>query len=206
MFEICQRHRPVFAVSQVRQVAHLLTESLGLGDLAVSGIEILDIAQTARINENNRYVVKSALSPDAVLAALQKSRRFQDLTAAHRAGTSILDRVLATMIQRLQVDSWLGIGASQAATVQAGLPQATASSKRPLLIFDSTSRIDYAALDSKWFDADHPAVWLGSDWLSAVEGAEAFFAVSPALKLEVSLNRYQPLAGFGEFAIGLVRL
>ena len=206
MFEIYKRHRPMFAVSEVKKVAHLLTESLRLGDLAASDIEILDIAQTARINESNQYIAKSPLPHGAVMAALQKNRWFRELAATHQNGTGILDRVLGNMIQRLQIDSYLGIGTLPVATFHAGLRPATEASKKPLLVFDATSNIDYAALDPRWFDADHPAVWMGRDWLPGVEGTEAFFAISPDLKLEVSLNRYQPLASFGDFAVGLVRL
>lgn len=208
MFEIYKRHRPMFAISEVRKVAHLLTESLRFDDfdLAASNIEILDISQTARINENNQYIVKSPLPHAAVMAALQRSRRFQELAATHQDGTGVLDHVLGNMIQCLQIDSYLGVGSTPIPTFQAGLRQATEASRKPLLVFNAVSRIDYTTMDPKWFDADHPAIWMGRDWLPAVEGTEAFFAISPELKLEVSLNRYQPLAGFGDFAVGLVRL
>lgn len=206
MFEIYKRHRPMFAVSEVKKVAHLLTESLRFDDLAVSDIEILDIAQTARINENNQYIVKSPLPRDAVMAALQKNHRFQELAVAYQNGTELLDHVLGNMINRLQIDSYLSVGDTPIPSFQARLQQATEASKRPLLVFNAISHIDYTALDPKWFDADHPAIWTGRDWLSAIEGTEAFFAVSPELKLEVSLNRYQPLASFGDFGIGMVRL
>lgn len=208
MFEIYKRHRPMFAISEVKKVAHLLTESLLFDDpdLATSEIEILDISQTARINENNQYIVKSPLSHDAVMAALQKNRRFQELTITHQNGTGILDQVLGNMIKRLQIDSYLGVGNTPIPTFRAGLQQATEGSKKPLLVFNAISHIDYTALNPRWFDADHPAIWMGRDWLPAVEGTEAFFAISPELKLEVSLNRYQPLASFGDFAVGMVRL
>jgi hypothetical protein len=75
-----------------------------------------------------------------------------------------------------------------------------------LFLFNAASAIDYAALDPRWFDADHPAIWLGRDWTAAMEGSEAFFAISPELKLEVALNRYQTLARLGDFAVGMVRL
>jgi hypothetical protein len=208
MFEIYKRHRPMFAVSEVKKVAHLLTESLRFDDLdlAASKIEILDISQTARINENNHYIVKSPLSHDAVMAALQKSRRFHELAVAHQNGTELLGHVLGNMIKRLQMDSYLSIGNTSIPAFQGELQQATEASKKPLLVFNDISRIDYTALDPRWFDVDHPAIWMGRDWLPAIEGTEAFFAISPELKLEVSLNRYQPLASFGDFAVGMVRL
>lgn len=198
----------MFALSEVRKVAHLLTDCLPIDEpqLTALEIEVVDVSQTVRINENNQYIVKSPLSRDAVVATLQENRGFKKAIVASHEGAGILEHVIASMIERLQIDSYLGVGKAHSPVAWATLQSATEDSKKPLLVFDAMSRIDFAALTPKWLDADHPAIWIGRDWLPSVEGAEAFFGISPELKLEISLNRYQPLIGFGDFAVGLVRL
>lgn len=189
-------------------IARFLTRALEFDDPALmrSGVEILDVTQTARINENNQFVVKSTLSADAVMAALQNIPAFRSLRAGPEAQREILDRVLGAMIETLGIDSCLHFGSGTVPPLAAGLVQATADTSKPLLLFNAASAIDFAALDPRWLDADHPAIWLGRDWTAAMDGTEAFFAISPELKLEVGLNRYRTLARFGDFAVGMVRL
>lgn len=208
MFEVYKRHRPVFAVSEVKRIARLLHESLGFGDpeLTRSGVEIVDIAQTARINEANQFILKSALPDEQVLAALKKSSALCSLGGDDAGSARIRDRILGEMIKSYGIDSCLRFGDASVPMPASGLPPATAGSRTPLLLFTAHSGIDWAALDPRWLDADHPAIWLGRDWVPAMEGTEAFFAISPDLKREVALNRYQPLASFGDFAVGMVRL
>jgi len=206
VFEVYKRHRPVFPVSEVKKIARLLYESLGFGNsgLARTGVEIVDIAQTARINEANQFILKSTLSDEQVLVVLQEVAGLR--SSGEGGAAAVLDQILGKMIKSYEIDACLRFGDAPGPSLAAGLATATANSRKPLLSFNDRSRIDWAALDPRWLDADHPAIWLGRDWISAMEGTEAFFAISPDLKREVALNRYQPLASFGDFAVGMIRL
>jgi hypothetical protein len=208
MFEVYKRHRPVFAVAAVQRMARLMTDALPFGDpaLARSGVEILPITQTARINEDNSFVAKSTLSHDAVLTAVKENPAFWRLSDGPRSGEQLLTLILSAMIDRFEIDSCLCFGEGPFPSLSTRLAQASSGARKPLLLFSVLAGLDYAAIEPRWLDDDLPAIWLGRNWTSAMEGTEAFFAISPELKLEVALNRYQPLASFGDFAVGMVRL
>lgn len=207
MFEVYGRHAPMFVLSEVRKFADLFTGVLAVDDagLRKRGVEVLPMSQTVRINEVNQFIVKSALSEESICSLFEKSAKMQGLRDARQDASQLIARVVGSAVEELGVDSCLCMGATP--WESAGLlSQATGSSARPLVVFNGLEKLPAMPVrNQEWRGADHPALWIGRDWLPSMEGVEAFFAMSPEFKLEVALNRYQPLVRFGDFAFGMVR-
>jgi hypothetical protein len=194
----------MFAISQVKQIARLLTTLLHFDHPAFAGpeIEIVDISQTVRINENNVFIVKSTLGIDALTLKLQESSVLQQL----RNTPTLVDTIIKQLITQLGVDSYIHTSQNPPTiALDAILPRASQDSKKPLMVL-SAAPIDYEKLDPRWSTMDLPALWIGQDFVPTMKEVEAFFAITPALKIETALNRYQPFEHFADCAIGLVRL
>lgn len=197
MFEIYKRHTPMFVTSEIRKLAEIFTDTLKFknANLSENGIEVIDIFKTVRINENNQFIVKSKLGAEEITKILKNN------TAPS------IDDLIKNMAAHLAIDSYIYIGknASAISSLEKTLPKATKNSKKTLVVFDSPNEPFPELPETKWYDMDHIALWIGSDWIKTMDGTEAFFAMSPAFKLEVELNRYQPLTSLGDFAVGMVR-
>ena len=205
MFEISRRHTPVFVVSEARKLAHILTQALQLhpAQMAISGLEILDISQTIRINEVNEFIVKSSLSLEAAISTLRADPSIQQL----RTHTGLMEELVRQIVAQLEVDSYVCTWQDAPISVlEKLLPRATQDSKKPLMVFATDESIDYTNIKPKWLSMDHLALWIGQDWTIEMKETEAFFAMAPAIKLEIERNRYQSIEWFGNFAAGMVRL
>lgn len=180
MFEIRKRQKPVFRAADVRRIGEVMDRVLGLTQLDLPDVEIVPIFQTARINEVNAYTVRSAAGAEAAADQLVRSPAVARLKDLGRTP----DLLIARMIAELEAEfSDYGVG---------------------LLAFDGAG--PPAGAWTPACGSDHPAIWKDGvpvDWLLAE--TDAFFAVSPALRIEIALNRYRVLESFGPFSIGLVR-
>lgn len=204
MFEIYRRHTPMFALSQVKQTAQLLTTVLHFNDpaFAQSEIDIVDISETVRINENNAFVVRSPLDIETLILKLKENSIIRQL----RNTQTLMEDIVKQMIVQLGVDSYYNTN-NKAPTTKLDdiLPRTTRDSKKPLMVFNA-GPIDYDRLNLKWLTMDLPALWIEKSFMSSTKEVEAFFAISPELKIETSLNRYLPFECFADCAIGLIRL
>jgi hypothetical protein len=208
MFEIYRRHNPMFVLSEIKLLAKILTDTLQFDRLNLdeSSLHILDISQTVRINENNQFIMKSKLSVENVIKTLQENSTLQHLRNNQKNASLLIEKLLKHLVDQLAIDSHLYIGKNTPIPAfERAIPLPGKYSKKPLIVFNHPQQITYSQIDSQWFEMDHPALWIGQNWITAMEGTEAFFAMSPELKLETDLNRYQHLESFGNFAIGLVR-
>lgn len=208
MFEIYKRQSPMFAMSQTKLCANIFAKTLQFDSLNMSrpGIEILDIAQTVRINENNQFIVRSALSPEEVQLVLHECPTIKRLRHIQQNAAQLMEEVLKNMVVQFGIDSYVCIGKNPSINALGKvLHKATRDSRKPLMVFNVTKQLLLSLARPEWYGMDHPALWIGRHWLPAMDEAEAFFAMSPELKLEVGLNRYQPIESFGDFSVGLVR-
>lgn len=207
MFEIHKRHAPMFVTSEVKEVARAMTSALEFDELNLReyGIEINPIFQTVRINENNQFILRSELSVDKVTNILHEHPTLKNLRA--RGTNGLFERLLKQIVEHLKIDSFLCVDESKSVpAIEGVLKRASKSSQKPVVIFNSPEALNYRFEESKWYDLDHPAIWLESCFGPNTAETEAFFAISPVLKMEVALNRFQTLDSFGTFAVGMVRL
>jgi len=184
VFEIYKRHTPMFVTSEVKRLAETLTRAMGFEEF---GIEISPVFHTVRINETNQFIVREPV-PDEKLKAL-------------RTKGDLLESVLRHLASDLGVDSYFCLGEPK---IFSSLKPVTESSRNPLVVFNGRDAFR-APIDEKWLDKDLPALWLEGSLVPEMKETEAYFAISPTLKLEVALNRFQTLESFGSFALGLVR-
>lgn len=205
MFEIHKRHSPMFAMSEIRLCAQILTDTLQFNELIRPGIEVLDISETVRINENNEFIVKSTLRFEEVQSALGEHPAIKRLRRMQ--ASQLIEEMLNNIVARLGVDSYICMGGHPSIPpIGKTLREATRNSQKPLMVFTATEGASLPVVEPKWYGMDHPALWIGKQWLSEMDETEAFVAMSPELKLEVGLNRYQSLEILGDFSVGLVRL
>lgn len=206
MFEIHKRHTPMFITSELKQIAQVLTETLGFENLEIKNATINPIFQTVRINENSSFIIRSTLHFEQV-AQLTKDHPVLAKLRLNKAHPEVLiESITKKMIEQFKVDSYFCIGGQTVAPgIDKLLSTANSTSKKPLIIFNSTNNLQYKFTHSQWYDMDHPAIWLNDSLGSNMNETEAFFAMSPTLKLEVELNRYQTLESFGSFSLGMVR-
>ncbi len=208
MFEIYKRHNPVFVLSEIKQLAQIFTDTLGFNNssLPALGVEIVDISQTVCINQNNQFIVGSKLREEDVISVLKKNPTLKRLRNAQEPTSLLIEDLLKTMVPLLSIDSYIFIGEELPVRGLVELmPKATRSSKKPLIVFNAIKKLEYQLGRTEYAGMDHPALWIGESQTSAMEGVEAFFSMSPQLKLEVGLNRYKTLESFGSFSVGLVR-
>lgn len=208
MFEIHKRHAPMFVTSEVKEVARAMTSALEFDGLNLReyGIEINPIFQTVRINENNQFILRSELSVDKVTTVLQEQPTLKKWRAGG-ANSGLFDRLLKQIVEQLKIDSFLYVDESKPVpAIEKILKKASKHSQKPVVIFNSPNALNYQFEEAKWHDLDHPAIWLENCFGPNTAETEAFFAISPALKMEVALNRFQTLESFGTFAVGMVRL
>jgi hypothetical protein len=208
MFEIRKRHSPMFAMSQIKSCAQGFMEAIQLNgfDPSPSGVKIFNISETARINEKNQFIMRSALKLEEIKSALREYPAIMRLRDIRENG-SLMEAVLVNLVTRFGIDSYVCIGKKPpVAAVAKALTEATGNSHNPLMVFNIEEGEPLPTVEARWYDADHPALWIGQSWLHAMDEMEAFCAFSPELKLEVGLNRYQFLEGFGNFSVGLARL
>lgn len=210
MFEIRKRHSPMFIAAEVKQVATAMNKALALDTISLNalGVEIVPPFQTARINENNQLIVRSELSLDAVTSILNADNRVKELQSHKSEPSFLLEAVLKNMIEYVGVDSYVLLG-NQLDQASYGLEKFlkpfSSQSRKPLIVFNSADEVGYDFADPNWIGMDHPALWLDdSIRLNTAYETEAFFAISPALKIEVALNRYHNLENFGSIAVGMV--
>ena len=207
MFEVYGRHAPMFTLSAVKKITGIFIEVLGFSDteLHERGMVILPMTQTVRINEINQFIIKSALTPENILVQIEEISSLQRLRNARSDASQLIADVIMGVVKKLEVDSCLCFGGALPSGVPC-LPPATRDAKKPLVIFNTLKQTPTIELvNPDWQGMDHHALWIGRNWLPVMEGMEAFFAMSPELKLEVGLNHYRPLACFGDFAVGMVR-
>lgn len=201
MFEVHNRHTPMFVTSDVRKIAEAMTATLGFDELALKefGIEINPIFQTVRINEKNEFIVRS----QQLLSTVQEVLKEDPVLGKLRARMDLTDKLVRNLVERLGVDSYLCTdGGASVGEIAKILPVASAQSKKPLLVVGS-SRLGLP--EARWVDLDHPALWISGGLMADMSETEAFFSILPALKMEVSLNRFQTLESFGDFAAGMIR-
>jgi hypothetical protein len=205
MFEIHKRHNPVFILSEIKQLAKIFTEALHVNDtnMPSCGIDVIDIAQTVRINEISPFIVRSTLPPEDVISLLNKNTALRQL---RDNPAPVIENLVKKMVSLFEIDSYLSMGENAPVFgLEKIIPSASISSKKPLVIFNGSQQRQPQFIKPEWYEMDHPALWMGRDWIPAMSDTEAFFAMSPEFKLEESLNRYQPLERFGDFSVGLVR-
>ena len=204
MFEVYNRHTPMFVASDIKQLADIFKDALQINNniMGTLDVEIIDISQTVRIKKDNMFIIKSDMNYETIISIFKKSSVIQQL----RNRQDLLRDVLKYMIAKIGIDAYVCIGT---ATTISGLddmiPKATESAKKPLIIFNEPKQLPGQSMQAHWFDVDHPALWLGQGWESVMEETEAFFAMSPELKLETELNRYRTIERFGDFSVGMVR-
>ena len=208
MFEIHKRHTPMFVTSEVKHIAQLITHALEFDALTLEnfGIEMIPIFQTARINENNEFIIKSKLGLDAVMQVIKKDPILKQLRINQADSGPLLENLVNSLVEDFGVDSYLCIGEQKSIPwIEKALGKGTKCSQKPVIIFTSSGDLQCQFDEPKWYDLDHPAIWLQNSVRSNMTETEAFFAISPTLKMEVELNRFQTLESFGSFAIGMVR-
>ncbi len=216
MFEIHKRHTPMFVTSEIKQIAKLITEAFEFDALSLGqiGIEMVPIFQTVRINENNQFIVRSKLGSKGVMQLIENDPYLEKIRASLADPATLLIGFVKKLVDQLGVDSYLYIGEQKSKhelentslqKVESLLDKATKYSKKPLVIFSSSNDFQCKFEEQKWYDLDHPTIWLKNSLGTNMADTEAFFSVSPTLKLEFELNRYQTLESFGAFALGMVR-
>ena len=67
------------------------------------------------------------------------------------------------------------------------------------------TRKEYQNIYDKCNGIDHPALWIGENNVSEMDGVEAYFSMNPEILFEESLNRYRVIDRFGSFSIGMIR-
>ncbi len=206
MFEIFKRHTPMFVTSDVKSVALSLANALGFDELTFSNkaMEIVPIFQTVRINEKSEFIVKSTLSPEETAKNINENVVFSRLRAARENSDQVFEKFVIIIKKQMEVDSYKVFGKGKVpSSIEKHLPRATQASKRPLVVF--TSDFSFESVDRQLLDMDHPAVWLEDKFAAMATETDAYFAISPTLKIELALNRYKIIESFGDFSFGMVR-
>ncbi len=208
MFEIYNRHTPMFVSSEIKAITQIITQTLEFDELPLQqlGVEMIPIFQTVRINEIHPFLLRSKLNIDKVKQLVRDDKILKKLRSSSSDVSMLLAGLVKKMVDQLGVDSYFCIGEENSlGGIEQSLNRSGKYSKKPLIIFNSSRELQYHFDQSNWYDLDHPAIWLENSLGSNMSTTEAFFAVSPTLKMEVGLNRAQSLESFASFAVGMVR-
>lgn len=209
MFEISNRHAPVFALSDVGTLAALLEETLDLKTLTdeCADLEFAPLAQTARINEISGFTVRSALGPAEVkrrMAAATALRLWRD-----GEGFAAADRLFTALQDRLSPDSAFAIGTAvspELARLAGRLPAPSASSRKTVILLQGGLADLQNRISSDLLDRDHLVIWVGAfDPEVMADQTEAFFALAPQFRLETELNRYEAVETLAPVFVGMAR-
>jgi hypothetical protein len=195
----------MFPLSRVRQIGNFLTDYLELNSLPLldAGVECVDISQTARINENNSFILKSDLRSPEVLGVI-----LEGLPQIHefKNNLCLVDDVLKKVVKSFELESYVSIGQNIPSHILNFLPKFSSSITTAPLLLIGDPPFDYDSLDPNLYLLDMNAFWVNGCIEQEMTSLETFFSISPQFKIEIALNRYQPLGGLANFSIGLVRL
>jgi len=205
MFEICKRHTPMFALSDIKQISQLITRTLGFNNLNLEKFEInlRSISQTVRINEVNKFIITSKKSLSEVKNILSQNPAL--ITLKETPPQVLLQELIVNLKREIAIDSYIQLGEGNILPIVENiLDKATPASKKPLIIFTSDTSIDLNQV-LPWINDDCLGLWLNNNINTNMNEVEAYFAINPSLKMEVTLNRFEDLENYSYFSIGMIR-
>lgn len=205
MFDIRRRHTPMFVTSETRQLAQIMTEIHQLSDTAFEaiGLELLPVANTARINEHNDFVLKSfEKAKDMAVKAHASSLVKQQLD---NPNSKWLNLLIEKLKYAIGIDSFIVLGPQTDLIIDTLLPEINADSAKPLVVFNSEDVVPLGQDIHRLMDLDHPAIWLEGGQNRNMSDVEAFFSIRSQFKIETSLNKFDSLPSFAPFSLGMVK-